>query len=495
LSIVIAIIALCIIILIHELGHFGAARLFGMKVYQFNLGMGPILLKKKKGETQYALRAFPIGGSCMLGEDDEATDDPREFRNKPVWQRIIVISAGAFLNVVLGLILAIIISVALPIASLTVADFNPGSVSDTGDSALLPNDRIVSINGMRIISNPEIAYIMGTTLMRGGDETAAAMTVSIFGFNSISNTGDYGLQQGDRIVSINGTAARSAGQIFELIESAVAQTQVSGTVVIDEGEEHEVTVSYVESEFVVEREIEGEVWRITLPAVRIPVRVDGNGQRSHIRDFFVQAVYEFIVDRWYCAADCDYTTNCALASQRNRCSGTIERLTLPNVTFAAAPNERGGISFVRDFRVWAAEKSFGNIMGYSVRETVGMGRIIWLSLADILRGTYGINDLSGPVGIGGVIQEGAKHTESFGELIMMIVQISAFITINLGIVNLLPIPALDGGRIVFLTVEAIRRKPLNQNVEALIHFIGFALLILLIIFVTFNDIRQLAGCG
>jgi regulator of sigma E protease len=480
--------------LIHELGHFGAARLFGMKVYQFNLGMGPILLKKQGKETLYALRAFPIGGSCLLGEDTEATDDPREFRNKPVWQRIIVIAAGAFLNVVLGLILAIIISIINPIASLTVADFGAGAVSNTGESALRRHDQIVSINGMRIISNPEIGYIMDNTLMRGGDESDLAMTVSVFGSQSISSTGDTPLMSGDRIVSINGETVNSAGHIYTLIGAAASQGEIAGTVTIIDiiyDEQHEREVGYVEGEFVVRREIEGEVWPITLSAVRIPVHEGENGEQTHIRDFFVQAEYVFVIDRWFCADDCDSEVNCAGLGRGDRCGGTLERLTLPSVVFAAGPNARGGISYVRDFRVFETPTTFANVISYSVRETVGMGRIIWLSLADILRGTYGLNDLSGPVGIGVVIQTGAEHAADFGDLIMMIVQISAFITINLGIVNLLPIPALDGGRIIFLTVEGIRRKPLNANVEAMIHFVGFALLMVLIAVVTFNDIHQI----
>jgi regulator of sigma E protease len=360
LSVIIAIIALCVIILIHEFGHFGAAKLFKMNVYQFNLGMGPVLWKKQHKETQYALRAFPIGGSCMLGEDEEQTDDPAEFRNKPVWQRIIVIVAGAVLNLILGLILCIAINANsdTKMSSLTVAVFNEGSVSNTGASALREEDRIVSINGMRIISASEIYYKLDNSLTK-------------------------------------------------------------------------------------------------------------DGARSHDESGDVFAVYEFVVIR------------------------NGERVTLPNVAFAAEPNEKGGMSYILDFRVWEAKKSFTSIIEYSARDAVGFGRIIWLSIMDILNGTYGINDLSGPVGIGEVVVNVTSNARNIGEMLLTIVQISAFITINLGIVNLLPIPALDGGRIIFLTVEGIRRKPLKPEVEGMIHFVFFALLILLIIIVTFNDIRKL----
>ncbi|MCL2754985.1 MAG: site-2 protease family protein, partial [Oscillospiraceae bacterium] len=324
--IVIAVVALCVIILIHELGHFGAARLFNMKVYQFNLGMGPILLKRKRGETQYALRLFPIGGSCMLGEDEDPGDDPREFRNNAVWKKMIVIAAGAFLNMVLGLVLAIIISIASPIASLTIADF-PGAspISNTGASALMEDDTIVSVNGMRVFANPEIAYKMDNTLMRSAREGGGAnvsehsMTVSIFGYGSMSNTGEYALQPDDRIVSIGGVEITSAQHIYEQLQQIVN----SGAVLTHEREEADgsvTVINYVEAEMLVNRgSLEG--LPVTLSAVKIPFRESGES-RVLLRDFFVKAVYEFVVIR------------------------NGEKITLPEVVFAAAPNERGGISYV-----------------------------------------------------------------------------------------------------------------------------------------------------
>ncbi|MCL1866919.1 MAG: site-2 protease family protein [Oscillospiraceae bacterium] len=358
--VVIAIIALCIIILVHELGHFGAAKMFKMNVYQFNLGMGPLLWKKQYKETQYGLRLLPIGGSCMLGEDEEATDDPKEFRNKPVWQRIIVIAAGAILNLVLGLILCIALNANsnVNIHSLTVARF--------------------------------------TTLEKDN-------------FTAISNTGESGLQEKDEIYSINGMRIFHISEVYYKLDNSLTKSGVQG--------------DYV--------------------------------------------VYEFVVIR------------------------DGEKVTLPQVRFAAEPNERGGMKYIFDFKVYGVEKTFKNVLEYSVRDAVGKGRIIWLSLMDIIGGTYGVNDLSGPVGIASQVSEITSEAKNYKEIMLTILEIAGFITINLGLVNLLPIPALDGARIIFLAVEGIRRKPLKAEVEGMIHFVGFALLMLLIIVVTFNDIRKL----
>jgi membrane-associated protease RseP (regulator of RpoE activity) len=479
--------------------------------------MGPIIWKKKHKETQYALRVFPIGGSCMLGEDEDPGEDPREFRNKPVWQRVIVIAAGAILNLVLGFILCIIINSVMQIASMDVARFNPGSVSNTGESALMVDDRIVRINGMTIISSDEVYYKMDNSLAnpsRIGRDAALAATVSGFRPNSASSAGENPLLVGDRIIGVNGETVTDASQILNNAEvSPIWEDDDFGyfrLLVIREGEQEPVILENVPF-FAVRHECrtafrdeDGELIRNESDEVlfcgkdrvmfcdkeeeTVEGRVcgqlvfDDEGGRAYFRDFDTAndfAVYEFVVIR------------------------DGQRVTLDDVRFALRldnrgeprVNERGGLSYIRDFRVKEAPKTIPNIMEYSFRDVVGKGRIIWLSLMDILNGTYGINDLSGPVGIAGVVDTVAKQAVDFQQLVMSIVSISAFITVNLGIVNLLPIPALDGARILFLTVEGIRRKPLNQNAEAIIHFVGFALLMLLILVVTFNDVRKLIFGG
>ncbi len=130
-------------------------------------------------------------------------------------------------------------------------------------------------------------------------------------------------------------------------------------------------------------------------------------------------------------------------------------------------------------------KSFIDVLDYSFRNTLSYARLIWISLIDLVRGKYGINDLSGPVGIVSAIDEVREYgLEQLLGLVMLI-------TINLGIFNLLPIPALDGGRLVFLIIEAIRRKPVPAEKEGMIHFIGMALLMVLMVIVMISDVKKL----
>jgi regulator of sigma E protease len=157
-----------------------------------------------------------------------------------------------------------------------------------------------------------------------------------------------------------------------------------------------------------------------------------------------------------------------------------EKYKLNNVSFF---NNQNGTRF--DFWVLSSEKTIPNIVVYSVQRTASVARIIWITLIDFVTGKYGVNDLSGPVGIVGAIGTASKlGIDYFLNLVI-------FITINVGIFNLLPLPALDGGRILFLLVEGIRKKPIKPEHEGMVHFIGISILMLMMLFVTFNDIKKL----
>lgn len=166
-----------------------------------------------------------------------------------------------------------------------------------------------------------------------------------------------------------------------------------------------------------------------------------------------------------------------------------EKIELNDVKFPMLYNEESGKTTLRyDFKVLAEKISIKNIIPYSFNNTVYCGRIVFMSLRDLITGKYGLNDLQGPVGI--VTTIGSSVTEE-GLDWDFLLQLASLITVNIGIFNLLPIPALDGGRFVFLVIEAIRRKPIKAETEGMIHFIGLALLMLLMITVTFNDVKNI----
>ncbi len=347
---VIAIIAFCVIIIIHELGHFIAAKLCGIQVNEFSLGMGPVLLRKQGKETMNSLRAIPIGGFVsMEGENDES-DNPRAFNRKPVWQRMIVILAGAVMNLVLGYFVTVGYVCSMEdVATTTISTFRENSISS---SQLMLNDRITSIDGLPVFTSTDIIYK---------------------------------LQSG-------GTKSENGNIVFDIV-------------------------------------------------------VDRGGQS----------------------------------------------VALDDVEFQLMGTENGINSIFFDFTVYPMEKTFFNVAGEAFRESVTTGRLVILTLYDLITGKYGLNDLSGPVGVVGAVSQ--TDEKGFLEGLVDFLYIVSLITINLGIFNLLPIPALDGGRFLFLVIEAIRRKPMKPEHEGIVHFIGFALLMVLVVIVTFNDIARLFTGG
>lgn len=339
-SILIAVLFFCLIIIVHELGHFAVAKLCGIRVDEFSIGMGPIIFKKQGVETLYTIRLFPIGGFCSMGEDIDE-DSPDSFRKKPVWARMAVIVAGAVMNLILGLILSVILTL---------------------------------VNGYGVSS--KIVY-----------------------FSDDAVSPRYGLQLEDTIVKINDVSIFSVQDITYQL---------------------------------------------------------GNDEDGK---------FDFVVKR------------------------NGETINLNDVQFDFETDPETGKNVLRyDFKVLREDITISNLFPYAFKNALYYGRVVLMSLGDIIKGKYGVNDLQGPVGIVTVVSNVAEKS---GFDISFLLDIATLITINIGIFNLLPIPALDGGRFVFLLIEAIRRKQLKAETEGIIHFVGFALLLLLMVVVTFNDIKKI----
>lgn len=161
--IIIAIIIFGILIAIHEFGHFTAAKLCGVKVEEFAIGMGPALFKKQKGETVYALRILPIGGFCAMAGEDEESDDPRAFTNQGFWKKFIILCAGSFMNLVLGIVLILIMYAgAQAFVTPTIDHFMDGCPYE-GTEAMQAGDTFYSIDGQRIYLVSDVSSF----LMRG----------------------------------------------------------------------------------------------------------------------------------------------------------------------------------------------------------------------------------------------------------------------------------------------------------------------------------------
>lgn len=319
-----------IIVIAHELGHFVTARLNGIKIHEFSIGMGPKIVKWQGPETLYALRAFPLGGFVKMEGEDEASEDPRSFSNKKPFQRLLVLVAGATMNFVLAYVLLVIIM------------FGMGSASNRIEAVV--------------------------------DDMPAQSA---------------GMQPGDRIIEIDGNKITTWEQVIEGINESNGETI---TVVVERNEDLNVIL-----------EMEPELG------------ADGNYKVG------IQTMLEKRVDQSLGVAWDQFT-----------------------------------MFFTDIFKFFTQLGS---------REVQG--------------------ELVGPVGIVSII--GQASEQGFWNLLF----IAAYISINLGIVNLLPFPALDGGRIVFVVIEMIKGSPIDREKEGYVHFVGIVILMALMVFLVFRDISNL----
>ncbi len=319
------------------------AKLSGIRVNEFALGMGPKLFSFQRGETLYALRLFPIGGFCAMEGEDEESSDERAFGNKPVWRRLLVVVAGGVFNIILGFIMMLMV--------------------------LAPQD------------------VFSTTTFSKFTEESATQAA--------------GARVGDRIVEVGGYAVYT------------------------------------------DRDLSFALALADPKAVRMTVERDG--ARVELQEF-------------------------AMRTQLLEDGSEVPAL---------------------DFYVLPESRSISCVLRRAA--TLSTARMVIESLKGLLTGRFGLNEIAGPVGTAQAISQaaGAGLSQGFGKAVSNIVMMMIMITVNLGIINLLPLPALDGGRLLFLIWEGVTRRPVPAKYEGYVHAAGFMLLIGLMALITFHDIWRI----
>ena len=336
------------LVTIHEVGHFLAARLCGVRVNEFSIGMGPCLWHRETDETQYSIRLLPIGGFCALEGQDEDSGDRRSFTRQSFWKKFVILSAGSFMNLLAGMI---IIAMLFAGASGFYVDQISGFSEDfplEGESGLMVGDVFYKVDGWR-------------TYLRGD----AAM---LLGFND--------------------------GQ-------------------------------------------------------GVDIEVIRNGKKIVLEDL---PLYRGTYD-----------------GQPGRFGLLIGEMQIPT-------------SFLTKLR----------FIGY---QTLDFIQQMWFSMVQLVRGTMGVKELSGPVGIVSIITEVGTASESAASAARDIAYFAALIAINLAVMNMLPIPALDGGRIFFLLVDAaallLFRRKVPEKWQAAVNAACFMLLMGMMALVTLHDVTKL----
>ena len=344
-----AILIFGVLIAVHELGHFAAAKLCGVRVNEFSIGMGPLVWQRKRGETLYSLRALPVGGYCAMEGEDEDTGDDRSFVRQGFWKKFIILAAGSFMNFLAGLVIILALFAGYQSFYVDQVIGLAPEFTQTGEDGLMAGDVFYKVDGYRTYLNGDAKLFL-----------------------------DYAGDTADIEVVRDGRHIR--------LEDVPRQTCTS-----TDGTTYQGFGLYVGTE-------------------QIPATLGAKLRFA-----------------WYQALD-----------------------------------------FVQ---------------------------LVWFSLAQLFSGNAGMQDLSGPVGIVSTITEVGAASKTTLIAVQNIAYFAALLAVNLSVMNLLPIPALDGGRIFFLAVDALSmllfRRKVPEKYQAAVNTAGFVVLMGFMLVVTFHDVFKL----
>lgn len=436
-----------VIVFVHELGHFLAAKLFGVRVETFSLGFGKRLLGITHGGTDYRISLLPVGGYVkMAGENpmDQPSGKPDEFLSKPRWQRFIIAIAGPFMNAVLAVGLLIPVYMRQyprnPVLdqAAVVAEVEPGSPAAA--AGLAPRDKIVAIDGAQ---NPtwetvflktavSVDHPLAVTIERNGKRIQTQLTPRSDGpdnpplvglapeeparFGKISPNSPAeraGVKPGDRVLAVNGKPVLDPGNLIARIQEGEPPraTTALGTV----GQPLEFLVQ------------QGGATKTVTVRPRLQINPTVPGMPGGARQWMIGA--SFVSDTTY--------------------------VRLP---FSAA-------------------------LRHSLQDNKRYSMVILDLVGKLVSHHASIQNLQGPVGIASVTGEAVR-----APTLLPLFSVTSLISLNLGILNLLPIPVLDGGMILFLFIESILRHEISLRFKERVYQVGFAFLLILMTVVVYNDI-------
>lgn len=402
------IVVLGTLITIHELGHFLVAKACKVKVHKFAIGFGPKILKRQGKETEYTLRLIPFGGFVQLEGEEERSEDERAFNQKPIYQRILIVAAGATVNIVFALIVYFLIATSTNLYYGTTINSLP-KTSHEYVSGLRSGDRVYSVNGKKTLVGYDIEEIIEGSksdnfmfeIERNGEKSNVNVNIPI------TTKGLLGIRYD------------KDKKVVEIVNNTpVASSNLkSGDVILSINDE--VIEEYQNISEIISK----------LPNQEIKLKVKRDNEEIELN---------------------------------TRTSSTTDRFC--DMSFGVIkPNGASKII-------------------YAVNETGDYFNATIEGIINMFCGKVQNVEVMGPVGIADQIAS-TKGVRDFFYLM-------SAISLSLGIFNLFPIPALDGGKILFLVIEKIRKKPFNQNTEAMATLIGFGLIIIMAILVTISDVSM-----
>ena len=448
--VLLAILILMIMITVHELGHYLVGKAFKFKINEFAIGMGPAIFKRtmKSGEI-FSIRLFPFGGFCAFDGEDQDGDDPNAFNNKKPWQRILVLVAGATMNYLLALLIIIISMSAYGQSTL-------GMQYGRHDEAIYGTSIEEQIPADKSINDGE--YIVSLT--RDGKKSNIYMTVDLISSLNHAKKGDVVTAE---LISGGKTVKRDI-----ILRADVECKNLT-----------EVTKAY------------------DALGMGYAMQLEANGSSPFIKGDFLIKIGAPDVE--YKNATFVYTPDDVAYVLKDKAVGDTvwfwtTRDTKYVYTFGSSwsacektgegvMNYLGIKETARNYYVTATYvrhgffKTIGHSFGYSFK----IGGTVFRTLGQLLTGKLGLN------AVGGMVTTIKTTSEVISYGFRYALEIMAFIGVNLAVFNLLPIPALDGARVVFCVIEWIRKKPVSRKVEGIIHAVG---LIVILGFAILVDILQ-----
>ena len=448
--VLLAVLILMIMITVHELGHYLVGKAFKFKINEFAIGMGPAIFKRtmKSGEI-FSIRLFPFGGFCAFDGEDQDGDDPNAFNNKKPWQRILVLVAGATMNYLLALLIIIISMSAYGQSTL-------GMQYGRHDEAIYGTSIEEQIPADKSINDGE--YIVSLT--RDGKKSNIYMTVDLISSLNHAKKGDVVTAE---LISGGKTVKRDI-----ILRADVECKNLT-----------EVTKAY------------------DALGIGYAMQLEANGSSPFIKSDFLIKIGAPDVE--YKNATFVYTPDDVAYVLKDKAVGDTvwfwtTRDTKYVYTFGSSwsacektgegvMNYLGIKETARNYYVTATYvkhgffKTIGHSFGYSFK----IGGTVFRTLGQLLTGKLGLN------AVGGTITTIKTTSEVISYGFRYALEIMAFIGVNLAVFNLLPIPALDGARVVFCVIEWIRKKPVSRKVEGIIHAVG---LIVILGFAILVDILQ-----
>lgn len=437
LTLILLILILGVIILVHEFGHFITAKKSGVHIYEFSIGMGPVIKTfKGKDGIDYNIRAFPIGGFVSMAgevyEDDDLKKIPKDkfMCNKKWWQRIIILGAGVFNNFVLAIVILFVIALVWGGTTLEPKIGEAITNYPAYKAGIRPGDVITAVNNHKVstwdqaqiylvMKDKDNIYDIEVKHPNGQKETIPVPLTT-----EKDNIYNYRIEHDDKIESLNiAPNPDNDNFIFTYQDGKREIVSMTTNYSLNPGE---VTITYSDNK---------------TETIKVNTTAKNQYEVTAIKD-----------------------------------GNTINYKVTKEI-------ETGKIGISIDQK---PVSGFFASLKYAFTKFTSLISTMWITVINLFTGKIGLSSLSGPVGIYHVVGESMKVGFS------QIIYLTAFLSINVGLINILPIPAFDGGRIFFLIIEKIKGSPINAKFENMCHTIFFILIILLMIYITIFDIIRFA---